>query len=78
MTARASRNRWCPSTLASSSSPARLCDRRARHQTHYRAQPQALAPLINWMSLLASGGTHVRMEQSGFRPEDEANDLRAG
>jgi DNA-binding transcriptional ArsR family regulator len=26
-------------------------DRREGRQTHYRAQPQALAPLIDWMSL---------------------------
>jgi DNA-binding transcriptional ArsR family regulator len=26
-------------------------DRRAGRQTHYSAQPQALAPLIDWMSL---------------------------
>src|SRR5258708_36191713 len=26
-------------------------DRRAGRQTHYRAQPQGLAPLIDWMSL---------------------------
>ena len=26
-------------------------DRRAGRQTHYRAKPQALAPLIDWLSL---------------------------
>ena len=26
-------------------------DRRAGRETHYRAQPKALAPLIDWMSL---------------------------
>jgi len=26
-------------------------DRRAGRETHYRAEPQALAPLIDWMSL---------------------------
>lgn len=26
-------------------------DRREGRETHYRAQPQALAPLIDWMSL---------------------------
>src|SRR6202451_818690 len=26
-------------------------DRRVRRETHYSAQPQALAPLIDWMSL---------------------------
>src|ERR1700757_4565381 len=26
-------------------------DRRERHQTHYSAQPQGLAPLTDWMSL---------------------------
>ena len=26
-------------------------DRRQGRETHYRAQPQALAPLIDWMSL---------------------------
>ena len=26
-------------------------DRRAGRETHYRAQPRALAPLIDWMSL---------------------------
>jgi DNA-binding transcriptional ArsR family regulator len=28
-----------------------VCDRREGRQTHYSAQPQALAPLIDWMSL---------------------------
>src|SRR6266849_3730093 len=28
-----------------------VCDRREGRQTHYRAQPQGLAPLIDWMSL---------------------------
>ena len=28
-----------------------VCGRRDGRQTHYRAQPQALAPLIDWMSL---------------------------
>jgi DNA-binding transcriptional ArsR family regulator len=28
--------------------------RRAGRETHYRAQPQALAPLIDWMSLYTS------------------------
>jgi DNA-binding transcriptional ArsR family regulator len=26
-------------------------DRRVGRETHYRAQPQALAPLVDWMSL---------------------------
>jgi DNA-binding transcriptional ArsR family regulator len=29
-------------------------DRREGRETHYRAQPQALAPLIDWMSLYAA------------------------
>ena len=28
-----------------------VCDRREGRQTHYSAQPQGLAPLIDWMSL---------------------------
>jgi len=28
-----------------------VCNRREGRETHYRAQPQALAPLIDWMSL---------------------------
>ena len=28
-----------------------VCDRRAGRETHYRARPRALLPLINWMSL---------------------------
>ncbi len=28
-----------------------VCDRRVGRETHYCAQPQALAPLIDWMSL---------------------------
>jgi DNA-binding transcriptional ArsR family regulator len=27
-----------------------VCDRRDGRQTHYRAQPEGLAPLIDWMS----------------------------
>jgi DNA-binding transcriptional ArsR family regulator len=29
-------------------------DRRAGRETHYTAQPQALAPLIDWMSVYAT------------------------
>ena len=29
-------------------------DRRAGRETHYRAEPKALAPLIDWMSLYAA------------------------
>jgi DNA-binding transcriptional ArsR family regulator len=29
-------------------------DRRDGRETHYRAQPKALAPLLDWMSLYAS------------------------
>jgi DNA-binding transcriptional ArsR family regulator len=28
-----------------------VCDRREGRETHYRAQPEALTPLIDWMSL---------------------------
>jgi hypothetical protein len=28
-----------------------VCNRREGRETHYSAQPQALAPLIDWMSL---------------------------
>jgi DNA-binding transcriptional ArsR family regulator len=28
-----------------------VCHRRDGRETHYSAQPQALAPLVNWMSL---------------------------
>jgi DNA-binding transcriptional ArsR family regulator len=29
-------------------------DRRAGRQTHYRAQPQALAPLVDWMTVYSA------------------------
>jgi hypothetical protein len=29
-------------------------DRRSGRETHYRAQPQALAPLIDWMKFYAA------------------------
>jgi DNA-binding transcriptional ArsR family regulator len=28
-----------------------VCDRREGRETHYSAQPQALAPLVDWISL---------------------------
>jgi DNA-binding transcriptional ArsR family regulator len=31
-----------------------VCDRRDGRETHYSAEPQALAPLIDWMSLYAA------------------------
>ena len=31
-----------------------------------------LVTLVTWTLTPRNGGTHVRMEQSGFRPEDEA------
>jgi DNA-binding transcriptional ArsR family regulator len=31
-----------------------VCDRREGRETHYTAQPQALAPLCDWMSLYAA------------------------
>ncbi len=31
-----------------------VIDRRAGRETHYRAEPKALAPLIDWMSLYAA------------------------
>ena len=31
-----------------------VCDRREGRQTHYSAQPQSLAPLIQWMSLYSA------------------------
>jgi uncharacterized protein YndB with AHSA1/START domain len=37
-----------------------------------------LRTLVTWTLTPANGGTHVRMEQSGFRPEDEANYQGAG
>jgi uncharacterized protein YndB with AHSA1/START domain len=32
-----------------------------------------LSTVVTWTLTPTEGGTHVRMEQSGFRPEDEAN-----
>jgi uncharacterized protein YndB with AHSA1/START domain len=32
-----------------------------------------LKTVVTWTLTPINGGTHVRMEQSGFRPEDEAN-----
>jgi uncharacterized protein YndB with AHSA1/START domain len=32
-----------------------------------------LKTVVTWTLTPATGGTHVRMEQSGFRPEEEAN-----
>jgi uncharacterized protein YndB with AHSA1/START domain len=37
-----------------------------------------LRTVVTWTLTPADGGTHVRMEQSGFRPEDEANYQGAG
>ena len=34
--------------------------------------------VVTWTLTPTKGGTHVRMEQSGFRPEDEANYQGAG
>lgn len=31
-----------------------------------------LKTVVSWTLTPTNGGTHVRMEQSGFRPEDEA------
>lgn len=33
--------------------------------------------VVDCQVLPAKGGTHVRMEQSGFRPDEEANDQGA-
>jgi uncharacterized protein YndB with AHSA1/START domain len=32
-----------------------------------------LKTVVTWTLTPTKGGTHVRMEQSGFRPEEEAN-----
>jgi uncharacterized protein YndB with AHSA1/START domain len=37
-----------------------------------------LRTIVTWTLTPTAGGTHVRMEQSGFRPEDEANYQGAG
>ena len=34
---------------------------------------EALRTVVTWTLTQTEGGTQVRMEQSGFRPEDEAN-----
>ncbi len=31
-----------------------VCDRRAGRETHYSAQPQALAPLLDWINVYAT------------------------
>ncbi len=40
-------------------------DRRAGRETHYRAEPRGLAPLINWMSVYGSfwQGRFDRLEE---------------
>ncbi len=35
--------------------------------------PAGVKTVVTWTLTPANGGTHVRMEQSGFRPEDESN-----
>jgi uncharacterized protein YndB with AHSA1/START domain len=37
-----------------------------------------LKTVVTWTLTPTKGGTQVRMEQSGFRPEDEANYQGAG
>jgi uncharacterized protein YndB with AHSA1/START domain len=37
-----------------------------------------LKTVVTWTLTPTNGGTHLRMEQSGFRPEDEANYQGAG
>jgi uncharacterized protein YndB with AHSA1/START domain len=32
-----------------------------------------LRAVVTWTLTPTTGGTHVRMEQSGYRPDDEAN-----
>jgi len=34
---------------------------------------KGLKTVVTWTLTPTKGGTHVRMEQSGFRPEEEAN-----
>jgi uncharacterized protein YndB with AHSA1/START domain len=34
---------------------------------------KGLKTVVTWTLTRTKGGTHVRMEQSGFRPEEEAN-----
>jgi uncharacterized protein YndB with AHSA1/START domain len=34
---------------------------------------KGLKTVVTWALAPTKGGTHVRMEQPGFRPEDEAN-----
>ena len=34
---------------------------------------KGLKTVVTWTLTPTQGGTHVRMEQSGFRPEEEAN-----
>ena len=47
-------------------------DRHQGRQTHYSAQLAALAPLVDWTTQMAGfWETHLRMEQSGFRPDQE-------
>jgi uncharacterized protein YndB with AHSA1/START domain len=41
-------------------------------------EPGGLSTVVNWTLTPTRDGTHVRMEQSGFRPEDEANYRGAG
>jgi uncharacterized protein YndB with AHSA1/START domain len=41
-------------------------------------EAEGLKTVVTWTLTPTKGGTHVRMEQSGFRPEDEANFQGAG
>jgi uncharacterized protein YndB with AHSA1/START domain len=42
-------------------------------QLSYRWDSMGLGSIVLWTLTPADGGTHVRMEQSGFRSEEDAN-----
>jgi uncharacterized protein YndB with AHSA1/START domain len=50
------------------------CERLSYSWNTSGAEPAAgLKTVVTWTLTPINSGTHVRMEQSGFRPEDEAN-----
>ena len=47
-----------------------VCDRRNGRETHYSADPQGLAPLMDWMKFYGSfwlGTCRIRLKRSGGR-----------
>jgi uncharacterized protein YndB with AHSA1/START domain len=47
-------------------------------RTSYAWGSMGMKSVVAWTPTLTKGGTHVRMEQSGFRSEEDANYKGAG